>query len=184
MRMKCYSCGKGKLAPKTAKITGEVRGEQFSVYCEAMVCGHCGFQVLSDEQSAAYTVAISDAYRRQYGLLTSEELKATRGRLRMSLQKFAKFVGVGLASVKRWEAGLIQDEAHDLLIRLRTDPNAAQQNMREIEECLGTESAIMPSVEVTYRSRKTEVDTWEAESLSIAGVRTAPGFFQSHCSYA
>ena len=142
--MKCYNCGKGKLIPKTAEIAGEVRGKKFSVLSKAMVCGRCGFQVLFDEQSAAYTVAISDAYRKQYGLLTSKELKETRDRLGLSLRKFATFVGVGLASVKRWEAGLIQDEAHDRLIRLRTDVSAARRNVRELEARLCQEVSHQP----------------------------------------
>ena len=179
--MKCYKCGKGKLTPKTTEIAGEVRGEKFSVLSEAMVCGRCEFQVLSDEQSAAYTVAIADAYRKQQGLLTSKELKETRDRLGMSLRKFAKFVGVGLASVKRWEAGLIQDEAHDQLIRLRTDLYAARQNVKELEACFGIVSPRVPPIEVSYRLRRTELSDWEAESLSIAGVSIAPGFSRGYC---
>lgn len=176
--MKCYNCGKGRLTPKTTEIAGEVRGEKFSVLSEVMVCDRCGFQVLSDEQSAAYTVAISDAYRKQHGLLTSKELKETRDRLGLSLRKFAEFVGVGLASVKRWEAGLIQDEAHDQLIRLRTNLDAARRNVRELEASLGK---VSPRVEVSYRLRGPEVSGWDSESLSIAGVSIAPGFFRGYC---
>ncbi len=182
--MKCYKCGKGKLTPKTAEIAGEVRGEKFSVLAEAIVCGRCGFQVLSGEQSAAYTIAISDAYRKEHGLLTSKELKETRDRLGMSLRKFAKFVGVGLASVKRWEAGLIQDEAHDQLIRLRTDLDAARQNVSELEACFGRVNQEVHPVEVSYRLRRTEVSDWETESLTIAGVSVAQGFFLGNCPSA
>lgn len=179
--MKCYDCGKGRLTPKTTEIAGEVRGEKYSVRSEAMVCDRCGFQVLSDEQSAAYTIAISDAYRNQHGLLTSKELKETRDRLGLSLRKFAEFVGVGLASVKRWEAGLIQDEAHDQLIRLRTDLNAARRNVRELEASLGK---VSPRVEVSYRLRASEVSGWDSESLSIAGVSIAPGYLRDCCPHA
>ncbi len=179
--MKCYSCGKGKLNPKTTEIAGEVRGEKFSVFSEASVCDGCGFQVLSDAQSDAYTVAISNAYREQHGLLTSMELKAARDRLGMSLRRFAEFVGVGVASVKRWEAGLIQDEAHDQLIRLRTDLYAARQNVRELEARFGILSPRVPPVEMSYRLRRPEVFDWESESPSVSGVSIAPGFFRGYC---
>jgi hypothetical protein len=40
----------------------------------------------------------------------------------MSQQEFANFLGVGVASVKRWELGKIQDKLHDDLIRQKTAP--------------------------------------------------------------
>jgi len=118
------------------QVSGEVRGEPFTVETEAMVCDRCGFQVLTEEQSAAYTAAISDAYRRKHGLLTSEELREARKRLGLSQVQFAKYLKVGVASVKRWEAGLIQDEALDELIRLKTDLESARQNARSLEATL------------------------------------------------
>jgi putative zinc finger/helix-turn-helix YgiT family protein len=182
--MKCYNCGKGKQISKTAEIAGEVRGEKFSVVSEAMVCDRCGFQVLSDQQSAAYTVAISDAYRKERGLLTSKELKHIRKGLGFSQRDFAAFLKVSIASIKRWESGLIQDEAHDQLIRLRTDLEAARQNVSELEACFGIVSPRVPSIEVSYRLCRTEVSGWEAESPSIAGVPIGPGFFQGYCGTA
>lgn len=133
MNMKCYSCDKGRLVPQVARISGEVRGEKHDVEAEALVCSRCGFLVLTEEQSGAYAKAIADAYRRKHGLLTSGELKAARRKLRMSQAEFAKFVGVGEASIKRWESGLIQEEAHDRLIRLRTDVEAARRNYKELK---------------------------------------------------
>jgi putative zinc finger/helix-turn-helix YgiT family protein len=118
---------------RVANLSGEVRGEKLTVRGEAMVCNRCGSHVLTDQQSAAYTVAISDKYRAKHGLHTSTELMDIRARLRLSQLAFARFLKVGVASVKRWEGGLIQDEAHDQLIRLRTDLTAARQNAREID---------------------------------------------------
>ena len=52
----------------------------------------------------------------------------------MSRRAFAKFLRVGEASVKRSEAGMIQDEANDQLIRLRTDLEAAHRSVSELEQ--------------------------------------------------
>lgn len=175
--MKCLQCDKGKLTSKTAEVAGEVRGEKFTVRSEAMVCNRCGFQALSDEQSAAYTVAISDAYRQNHGLLTSKELKDIRKRLGLSQRVFARFLKVGVASVKRWEAGLIQDEAHDQLIRLRTDLEAARRNVRELEQRLGVApQAFQPRV-ISVRRRSSGRAAWEAVGAKsvIAGGRIGPG---------
>lgn len=125
---------------RQSEVSGKVRGEPFTVETEAMVCDRCGFQVLTEEQSAAYTAAISDAYRRKHGLLTSEDLKQARKRLGFSQAQFARYLKVGIASVKRWEAGLIQDQALDELIRLKTDREYARRNVYEIENLLGLQS--------------------------------------------
>jgi putative zinc finger/helix-turn-helix YgiT family protein len=134
--MKCFECDRGRLANGVMDLSGDVRGEKFSVRSEAMVCNRCGAHVLTDQQSGAYTVAISDVYRAKHGLLTSKDLKDIRARLGLSQAAFARFLRVGIASVKRWEAGLIQDEAHDQLIRLRTDLAEARHNVEELEQRL------------------------------------------------
>jgi putative zinc finger/helix-turn-helix YgiT family protein len=134
--MKCFRCGKGRFVSKSVEISGEIRGEPITVRAEADVCGRCGFQVLSNDQSTAYGIAVADAYRERHGLLTSTELKAIRRRLAMSQRDFAQFLEVGVASVKRWEAGLIQDQAMDKLIRLATDIGAARNNIKELERRL------------------------------------------------
>lgn len=120
--MKCFQCNKGKMAGKLAALVADVRGEQVPVRTAAMVCARCGFQVLTDEQSNAYTIASADAYRRKHGLLTSRELKDLPAHLGMSRRSFAAFLEVEVASIKRWDAGLVQDEAMDELIRLKSEP--------------------------------------------------------------
>jgi len=134
--VKCFNCGRGRMTKRIATVPGDVRGEGVTIDAEASVCDRCGFQVMDDAQSAAYGIAVADAYRHKLGLLTSQDLKAIRRRLAMSQIQFAAFLKVGQASVKRWEAGLIQDEAMDELIRLKTSVEAAWENLREIESRL------------------------------------------------
>lgn len=134
--MKCFECERGRLVSKLTTMTAHIRGEEVLVRAEAMMCSHCGSLVLSDEQSAAYTIASADAYRKKHGLLTTKELKEIRARLKMSFHAFAKYLKVGEASPKRWEAGLVQDEAMDELIRLKADLPAARENVRQLKSRL------------------------------------------------
>jgi len=116
--MKCFECGKGKLIARTTDIEGAVKGERCMVRTAALVCNRCGAQVLTDAQSDAYAVAIADAYRAKHGLLTSVELKPIRKRIEERQGAFpCRNRGISLASLMRWEAGAIQDEAHDRLLR-------------------------------------------------------------------
>jgi transcriptional regulator with XRE-family HTH domain len=64
-------------------------------------------------------------------------MKDRRRNLGMSQQQFAKYLGVGSSSVKRWELGWIQDKAMNDLILLRTDPRAAEANLAEVLARLG-----------------------------------------------
>jgi putative zinc finger/helix-turn-helix YgiT family protein len=139
--MKCFQCEKGKMVTRLAQMIARVRGEDVLVRTEATICNRCGFQVLSDEQSAAYTIASADAYRERHNLLTTQELKGIRQRLGMSFRAFAKYLKVSEASPKRWEAGLVQDEAMDELIRLKADLPAARDNVKQLESRLGMISA-------------------------------------------
>ncbi len=146
--MTCFQCGKGSLRERVTVVRGRVRGEEISIPFRARECRQCGFQAIAAKDMAAYGLALADAYRQKHGLLTSKELKETRSRLGLSQRAFADYLKVGVASVKRWEGGLIQDEAMDHLIRLKTSPKAARQNLRELSSRMASSasaSAIRPS---------------------------------------
>ena len=152
--MKCFQCEKGKMVSKLADMTAHVRGEEVSVRTEAMVCNRCGFQVLTDGQSAVYTIASADAYREKHKLLTTKDLKEIRGRLGMSLRAFAKYLKVGEASPKRWEAGLVQEAAIDELIRVKADLPAARKNVTQLEARLRVAAAVPQVIVVRVPQRK------------------------------
>jgi putative zinc finger/helix-turn-helix YgiT family protein len=138
---KCFECDSGTLTPARVTLTGERNGEEFAVTVEGFVCTSCGHKTINNSQSAKFTRAVSDAYKAAHGLLTGAELRDRRRLLAMSQQDFAEYLGVGLASVKRWESGQIQDRAMDKLMRLKTDPEAARDNLRSLvsqvpEECV------------------------------------------------
>jgi DNA-binding transcriptional regulator YiaG len=91
---------------------------------------------LSHIDTEGFTRLISDEYRRAHGFLTSGEIRSRRAWLGMTQQRFSEYLGTGVASVKRWELGQIQDRAMDELMRLKTDLAAARKNLRSLEEQL------------------------------------------------
>jgi putative zinc finger/helix-turn-helix YgiT family protein len=129
------------MVPATTDMTATVRREQIPVRTEAMLCNRCGFHVMTDAQSDAYTIASADAYRTRHGLLTTKELKQIRRRLGMSFRTFARHLKVSEASPKRWEAGLVQDQAMGQLIRLKSDLVTARENVTQLEAHLGVAPA-------------------------------------------
>lgn len=133
MKTECFECGKGILVPKTIDLAGSRNGEEFTVRVTGLECTKCGFKTVDNNQTGEFTKALSDAYRRAHGLLTGAEIRSRRRQLKMTCKRFSEYLGTGVASVKRWEAGQIQEKAMDELIRLKTDPGAARINLRALE---------------------------------------------------
>jgi len=134
---KCPECDKRYLQPATTALTGTTHGESVSIVSDALVCPNCGFKTIPTSRMGEFALRVADAYREKHGLLTSGQMKDRRRKLRMSQQQFARYLGVGSSSVKRWELGWIQDKAMNDLILVRTDPRAAEANLAEVLARLG-----------------------------------------------
>jgi putative zinc finger/helix-turn-helix YgiT family protein len=63
-----------------------------------------------------------DVYRRRYDLLTADEIRALRRRLRLTQGELARLLRLGASTISRWEAGRnVQTGAMDVLLRLLRD---------------------------------------------------------------
>jgi putative zinc finger/helix-turn-helix YgiT family protein len=82
-------------------------------------CSACGNAFTDGEAEEVRHEAVC----RHFGLLTPNEIAATRSRYGLTQAEFAKLTGFGEASIKRWEVGLIiQNTSSDRFIRLIGDP--------------------------------------------------------------
>lgn len=87
-------------------------------------CGNCGEQFTNSVAEELRHEAVC----RHLGRMTPAELRDLRGRYGDSQEEWHKRTGIGLASIKRWEAGsLIQNEAMDLFLWLLNDRNIGQR---------------------------------------------------------
>ena len=68
---------------------------------EVPKCRNCGKLVLTDSANRR----ISEAFRREAGLLTPEEIRAGRTRCRLDQQTFADLLGISVSTLSRWETG-------------------------------------------------------------------------------
>lgn len=62
-----------------------------------------------------------NAYRKQMGLLTSDEILEIRENYGLSQVDLARLLGWGEATISRYESKAIQDEAYDMMLRLIKD---------------------------------------------------------------
>jgi len=120
-KMLCPECGEGGLTSRLAVLTGSRKGESFPIRMKALCCDTCDFKTVAREDAAQFALRTSNAFRQAHGLLTSMDIKDLRCRLKMSQVQFARFLHVGVASVKRWELGEIQDAAMNRLILLAVE---------------------------------------------------------------
>jgi putative zinc finger/helix-turn-helix YgiT family protein len=124
--MKCLNCDGDEFEEKNCRFTPEVKGEEVEVVVPAMVCVKCHTPLMNDEQMNQLRKKAADAYRKMYGLLTSEEIVNFRLLFAMSQAAFANYLKVGEASIKRWETYFVQDVGQDEHIRLKCDEAYAE----------------------------------------------------------
>jgi putative zinc finger/helix-turn-helix YgiT family protein len=119
--MICFKCNSEEFEVREESVRQEFRGEQFDVKAPISVCKTCGWQTFGPGQTDAVRKQTVEAYRSKHGLLTSAEIVLRRKKIGKSQSDFAKFIGVGVASVKRWERGFVQEPIYDSRIREKCD---------------------------------------------------------------
>ena len=131
--MICLRCDNEEfLLTQDAVIEQEFKGEQFEIHMPAFVCSKCGWVTVDLKQADELRKRTADAYRKKHGLLTSDEIKTLRKLLRINQREFAKLVGVGEASIKRWETWLVQEKSSDELIRLKCERKLSEQHAQKL----------------------------------------------------
>ena len=120
MAIKKMTCprGHGDMELTGIKRTNNFRGVEIAYETDTYVCPECGLEAATVAQAGATQRAISDAYRKKMDLLTGEEIKTLRKQIGLNQQELADLVNVGVASIKRWETGLIQSKAMDHALRV------------------------------------------------------------------
>jgi putative zinc finger/helix-turn-helix YgiT family protein len=112
----CPKCN-GRMMLKQIDKTINFKGEDLDIQFEEYVCEDCQLHVGTVEQAAFIQNLIADAYRKKVGLLTGQEIREKREELGISQKELAKRAGVGIASIKRWEKGIIQTKSMNTALR-------------------------------------------------------------------
>ena len=116
----CSKCRQQTVERETLSYQTDVHydGRTYSVEVpelHAPRCKNCGAIVMDDRANDQ----ITDALRRQIGLLTPEQIRRNRESLGLKLRDFAARLGVGESTISRWETGAqIQQRPLDTLMRL------------------------------------------------------------------
>ena len=95
------------------RATLSVRGEEVGYSETVAVCPECG-EIIGDARIEGLNLERAyDAYRRNHGILSPEEVKALRDSYGLSLREFSRFLGFGEQTTYRYEHGDIPDQSHN-----------------------------------------------------------------------
>ncbi len=130
--MKCLNCDGTAFVQKKISIKTKYIDEALEVVVPAYVCKHCAEPLMDSNQMNVLRQAAADKYRDNHGLLNSQKIVALRKNMDMSQRQFAQYLGVGDASIKRWETYFAQEVAMDEHIRLKSDKEFAEKNVFEV----------------------------------------------------
>ena len=113
----CPKCN-GRVPLTQTGRTVQLRGEDLDLHSKVFIV-NLAKPALAQLDRLHYTRAlIADAYREKVGLLTGEEIRKKREELGISQKKLAEMAGIGIASIKRWENGIIQTKSMDAALKL------------------------------------------------------------------
>jgi putative zinc finger/helix-turn-helix YgiT family protein len=99
-----------------------IRGEKIPVRAEYFKCLECETE-FEDPQSAYDPLEVAyHEYRVRHGMVQPEEIKQFRERFGLTQLELSNLLGLGGATLSRYENGALQDEAHDTMLRLAMQP--------------------------------------------------------------
>jgi len=119
----CPNCE--KISPLELVRKGEefnVRGEIIVVDVEYYHCLECNEEFEDSKPSIdSYDVAYRE-YRLRKGFLQPEEIRKLRNQRGLTQKEFSDLLGIGIATLNRYENGALQSQAHDRSIKLAMEP--------------------------------------------------------------
>lgn len=116
MEKRCPSC-RGQVKQIEVEKRARLKGVDVVYIAKLYQCDECGLELAGVEEAATMQERLADAYRQTVGLLGSEDIRRLRQDRGLSQQALADALDVGIASIKRWETGVIQSKSMDTLLR-------------------------------------------------------------------
>lgn len=105
-----------------------VRNEPFTVQVEYYKCPECGGEFLVPDSERDPFEEAYRLYRAKHKMLQPEEIRNFRHEYYLTQTELANLLGLGGATISRYETGKLQDETHDTLLRLAMNP----KNIRDL----------------------------------------------------
>ncbi len=118
----CPSCGT-MMKEARGVLRAPVNGEDVAVPgVPHFKCPKCGEQVLTYKHARRFEEDAIELYRKKYGLLSGDEIRAIREHRNLTQVELARLLRLGPNTISRWESARnVQTAALDVLLRLIRD---------------------------------------------------------------
>ncbi|KHO61872.1 XRE family transcriptional regulator [Thermoanaerobacter sp. YS13] len=137
MKKFCPVCGKEQQTEVIEKEEiSNVRGDEIKVLARIRVCSVCGEELFDEELEEENIQRVYDIYRKKHGILSPEEIKGIRESYGLSQRAFAKLLGIGEASIARYETGALPEKSLSNMIMLLKDPKNMKKLLEKNEDAL------------------------------------------------
>jgi putative zinc finger/helix-turn-helix YgiT family protein len=129
---RCLECREKEVYPLITDYTTTIKhdGRPCTIRIPDLAiptCRKCGEQVFTSPEDER----IRDALRTHVGLLTSQQIRASRAELGLSQQELAEPLGIAKETISNWESGAIQSRAMDNLLRLYFESEEVRKLLRQ-----------------------------------------------------
>lgn len=128
MSVRCPACDVATVRPVKGVRTITVRSEPIDVEVKQYKCPKCGEEFLAPREGNDPFAMAYRLYRARHRMLQPEEIRDFRRRFHLTQEELARLLGLGGATLSRYENGSLQDRTHDTLIRMVMEP----ENLREL----------------------------------------------------
>ena len=120
----CSNCEKETgLELMTKEEVVRVRNEPIKVEVQYSRCVQCGDEVFDPNLNVDPFDLAYREYRKKHGFLQPEEIKDWRKANKLTQNEWAKLLGLGMATISRYENGALQDPSHEKFLRLAMNPS-------------------------------------------------------------
>lgn len=139
----CPNCGKENTLSLIHEVEEfNVRGEIIPLEVEYHRCEACGEEMMQLRTDVDPLDKAYQEYRRRKGMLQPDEIREFRQKLGLTQKEFSELLGIGIASLSRYENGALQEQAHDQILKFGMDetnllklieekPSVLSENKRE-----------------------------------------------------
>jgi putative zinc finger/helix-turn-helix YgiT family protein len=128
----------------TAKQKNEIfkiRGEEIPIEVTVLECVTCRQEFAPTEMEEANFKKAYDTFRIRHRLLFPEEIAEIRSKYELSQRALSRLLGWGEITVHNYEAGALQDEAHNSVLKFIQSPHNMLALFRENRERLSPKEA-------------------------------------------
>jgi putative zinc finger/helix-turn-helix YgiT family protein len=116
-----------------------IRGEVITIKNDYFLCKECGQEFVNTKINIDPLEEAYKKYRELKGMVTPEEIRDYRKEFNLTQEEFSKLLGIGIATINRYENGALQSEAHDRILSLYMDPRNFKNLIQKDTEVLGLE---------------------------------------------